>query len=208
MRNLLYSDLIELLRSGLLVTLILLLFYVRHTKVFNSVLVVLPENKLHKSVEVILKSTIPHKWIFNFSVKTIFAQLPRYVNKNDEYYMRRSEEARKSFTVKLYLDFIRNSKAQPPPCEQKPAYETTNGDDLLQVQKHFDRHCHKYEFGTQQNYHFITLPPEKLMKILIKPKYIALGKVIKDRNSISGVYRNLFFYVRPIRLNTVYFRES
>lgn len=109
--------------------------------------------------------------------------MPRYFNKNDEYCLRKSEELRKSLTKKVYLTFIRKTHNQIID-KHKLDYETTGGDKLFQIAKRFDKQCPKYEISTQKKIDFIALPPEKLMKILIKPKYITLGKV-SNKNYIN-----------------------
>lgn len=129
-----------------------------------------------------------------FSIKTIFTQIPRYVNQTDEYYLRRSEEKRRTLNEMLYLNFIRDAIDQKH-LQESSDYETTGNYTLLSSPKLFvEKKCTKYELQSRNRFHFIPLPPEKLMKVLIKPKYIALGKVCIGSNLLGFEVFGLVYY--------------
>lgn len=115
--------------------------------------------------------------LFFFRVKTIFAQLPRYVNRDDGYRLHKSVQYRKSASRKFFLDFIRNANSPKQEIEGKSDYDITGNQVISQQNKVLAKACGNYEFNTERIFPFIPLPPEKLMRIIVKPKYIALGKV-------------------------------
>lgn len=120
-------------------------------------------------------------WLFVFfnRIKTIFKQIPRNVDNQDLYKLRHSALCRKWLEKKKYIDFLRISRTpKQQPENYKPDYETTRKDDMQHNLRVLDGDCSMYEVNIPTDFQFIPLPPEKLMKVLVKPKFIVLGQVI------------------------------
>lgn len=109
----------------------------------------------------------------------MFANMPRVVCKQDEYTLTPEELAKKEHNNEIYSKFLRTKR------EKRLQYRKSLTVPYLEDYDLTNKKCllmeHKQKFLVPYKpfipYTFIPLPPEKLMDVIIKPKYVYLGKV-------------------------------
>ncbi|KAG5884668.1 hypothetical protein JTB14_033206 [Gonioctena quinquepunctata] len=119
-------------------------------------------------------------WRSEVPCTTIYANIPRYFNKIDEYTLTDVELDKKKRNRLFYAEYLKTRTKQvktfQPVHEALIDYEVT-GKTALMIRKSPWRKCSTEKFKIEGPSLFIPIPPEKLMNVQITPRYIQLGMI-------------------------------